>query len=183
MAAVSAAFSIEGFLYIAMNSFHQAAQTFTSQNLGAAKYERVNHVLRVCLLCTLVTGGVTSGLTVAFAPQLIGIYNTNPEVIAAGVRRLQIVASTYVIYGVADVLTGTIRGYAVSVAPMLINLFCTCVSRVVWIQIFSRRGIEWVHASFPMSWVLLTATLILYMLHLKRKVRAQRFAVQQPLTQ
>ena len=169
MAGVSAAFSIEGFLYVSMNAFHQAAQTFTSQNLGAADYKRVRRVLRFCFLCTVDTGAFTSGLAVLFAPKLIAIYNTDPGVIAEGVRRLRIVGSLYVIYGIADVLTGTLRGYAVSVAPMLINLFCTCVCRIVWINLTASRGIEWVHASFPVSWFLLMAVLAIYMVHIYRK--------------
>ena len=49
MAAVSAAFSIESFLYVAMNSFHHAAQTFTGQNLAAGEQKRADRVLWLCL--------------------------------------------------------------------------------------------------------------------------------------
>ena len=171
MAAVSAATSIEGFLYVAMNSFHHTAQTFTGQNLAAGEYERVKKVLKLCLLCTIVVGGITSGLAVVFSRQLISIYNTNPEVIAAGAERLRIVGTTYVIYGMADILTGAIRGYAVSVAPMLINLFCTCVCRVVWIALLDVPNVNvgWVHASYPISWAALLLGLAAYMVRLRTR--------------
>lgn len=171
MAAVSAAFSIEGFLYVAMNSFHQAAQTFTGQNIAAGRQDRADRVLRLCLICTLVVGGVSSALAVFFAPQLVGIYNTKPEVIAEGVRRLKVVASTYVIYGVADILTGAIRGYAVSVAPMIINLFCTCLCRILWIGMLDTPSVSilWVHASYPVTWLLLAVTLAVYLVWFRKK--------------
>lgn len=41
----SAAANIEGFVYVAMNSFYQAAISFTSQNVGAAKHGRINRIL------------------------------------------------------------------------------------------------------------------------------------------
>ncbi|MBQ4148587.1 MAG: MATE family efflux transporter [Clostridium sp.] len=171
MAAVSAAFSIESFLYVAMNSFHHAAQTFTGQNLAAGEQKRADRVLWLCLGCTVAVGSVSSALVVLFAEPLIGIYNTNPAVIAAGVERLKIVASTYVIYGMADILTGAIRGYAVSVAPMLINLFCTCICRVVWIGLLdtSTKPVTWVHASFPISWAFLLIALAGYMVYLRHR--------------
>ena len=38
----SAAASIEGFVYMAMNSCYQSTLSFTSANIGAGKYERIN---------------------------------------------------------------------------------------------------------------------------------------------
>ena len=52
----SAAANIEGFIYVAMNSFYQSAQTFTSQNVGARKYDRINKVLLNCLVMVAITG-------------------------------------------------------------------------------------------------------------------------------
>ena len=42
----SAAASIEGFVYMAMNSCYQSTLSFTSANIGAGKYERINKILR-----------------------------------------------------------------------------------------------------------------------------------------
>ena len=133
IAAVGAASSIEGFIYIAMNSFHQAAQTFISQNLGAGKYDRIGRVLRICLMSTLVIGVSLSALTVLLAHPLIGIYNGDPAVIQAGAERLYIVASVYVIFGIADVFVGAIRGCGVPIVPVIINLLGTCAFRLLWI--------------------------------------------------
>lgn len=50
MAGNTVSSNIEGFIYVAMNAMHQAAITFTSQNVGARKYVRVR---KVCLLSVL----------------------------------------------------------------------------------------------------------------------------------
>ena len=41
----SAAQSIEGFIYMAMNTFYQAAISFTGQHVGAKKYDRIPRIL------------------------------------------------------------------------------------------------------------------------------------------
>ena len=57
----SAASNLEGFVYTAMNAFAQAAVTFTSQNMGARRYDNLDRVMRNCLLCATVTGLVLGG--------------------------------------------------------------------------------------------------------------------------
>lgn len=49
----SAASNLEGFIYTGMNAFAQAAVTFTSQNVGARRYDNLDRVMRNCLLCLL----------------------------------------------------------------------------------------------------------------------------------
>ena len=61
MAGSSAAANIEGFVYVAMNSFQQTALCFTSQNLGGGKYERITKVLRNSLLMVAFVGIVLGG--------------------------------------------------------------------------------------------------------------------------
>lgn len=171
IAGVGAAESIEGLLYTSMNTFHQACQTFISQNLGAKQYQRVNRVIRTCLLCTLVLGITQSALTCVFAHQLISIYNTDPAVVAAGAERLWIVASVYVIFGLADVLVGGIRGCGMSIAPMLINLLGTCVLRLVWVAVLDVQaaGVEMVYLSYPFTWAVILIAFGAFWLRLRKK--------------
>ena len=69
----TAAASIEGFATTVSNSISQAALTFSSQNMGAEKYQRVRRVLAVCLAATLV-GGLTLGLLIyAFGTPLLPV--------------------------------------------------------------------------------------------------------------
>lgn len=176
MAGCSAAASIENFLYFSMNSFHQAGQTFISQNVGAGRYDRVGHILRTCVLCTIVVGVAQSALTVLFSPQLISIYNSDPAIIQVGVERLWTVASCYTIFGVADVFVGAIRGYGIPLVPVVINLLGTCVFRLIWVGLLdtSRVGVTWVYLSYPISWALIGVALAAYWIYLRRREHKQR---------
>ena len=171
MAAVSAGSNIENFIYTSMNAFHQASQTFISQNIGAGRYDRISRVIRLCMGCTVILGVVQGIFVVCFAPELIGIYNSDPAVIEAGTIRLLIVGSVYVIFGIADVLIGSIRGYGVPIAPVIINLLGTCVFRVIWITCIdtSIHGVEWVYLSYPVSWSIILAALAVFWLCLRRR--------------
>lgn len=179
MAAVSAGGSIEGFVYIAMNAFHMASQTFISQNIGAGRYDRVGRIARICLSCTLVLG-LAGGIGAAvFAPQLISIYNTDPAVIAEGTLRLHVVASLYAIFGLADVLIGTIRGAGHPIAPVIINLLGTCLFRILWISFIdtSTQSVVWVYLSYPISWtIVLTSLIIFWTVIWKREIAIRRAA-------
>ncbi len=95
MAGNTAAGNIEGFVYTGMNAIYQTALSFTSQNYGARQYHRISRVMRLCL--ALVTAvGLGLGLTaVLFHNQLLGIYSSDPQVIAYGTMRMRFVATLY----------------------------------------------------------------------------------------
>lgn len=175
IAGCSAAASIESFLYVSMNAFHHACQTFASQNMGAGRHERIGPAVRICLLCTVILGLCQSTIVALFSHRLVSIYNQDPAVIQAGAERLMLVGTLYVIYGVADVLIGAIRGCGVPVAPVVINLLGTCVFRFVWVALLdtSVMGVEWVNLSYPASWLVITIALTVFWCRMRRKIAGQ----------
>lgn len=175
VAGYSAGASIENFLYISMNAFHHACQTFTSQNLGARRHKRIFKTVRLCLLCTLVLGIAQSAAVSALARPLVSIYNSDPAVIQAGAERIWTVVPFYVIFGVADVLVGAIRGCGSPVGPVVINLLATCVLRLLWVHFLdtSAVNVAWVYASYPVSWAALLIALTVFWLFKRKKLRAE----------
>ena len=173
IAGSAASSSIEGFVYAAMNSFHHTAQTFVGQNVAVQKPERVHRVVRLCLACVAVLGVSASALAVIFARPLVSLYNTKPEVIAAAVQRLRFIVAPYAVFGLTDVMIGSIRGHGISVPPVIINLICTCAFRIAWLTLLPVPdiGVRYVYATWPLSWLLLLTVLICYWLHLRRKGR------------
>ena len=171
VAGCSAAGSIDGFIYVAMNTFHQSAQTFLSQNIGAGKYERVKEILKKCLLCTVVTGALLSAVACIWSEPLLRIYNQDPDVLAVGVVRLRMVVAPYVIFGMADVLTGAMRGCGSPVLPVIVNLLCTCAFRLAWIAAINTdtMPVTWVYMSYPASWMVLFAVMLICWCRLYRK--------------
>ena len=64
-----------------------------------------------------------------FAPPLIGIFSSDPEVVPYGVRCLRIVAAGFLFYGYGMVLTQSFNGAGDTRTPTLINLVCLWAAR------------------------------------------------------
>ena len=154
----SAAANIEGFVYVAMNSFYQAAISFTSQNLGAGRLERITKILFRAQICVIVVGLVLGNLVAAFGEPLLGLYSDNPKVIEAGIGRLDVISRTYALCGMMDVMVGCLRGLGYSVMPMIVSLIGACGLRLLWI--FTMFQTERFHSLFslymtyPVSWLI-----------------------------
>lgn len=92
MAGNTAASNIEGFVYTAMNAVYQTSLSFTSQNMGAKQFKRVDKILMECLLVVAVVGLVLGNGAYFLGNQLLGIYSSDPQVIQYGLIRLGFVS-------------------------------------------------------------------------------------------
>jgi putative MATE family efflux protein len=156
MAGNTASGNIEGFVYTSMNALHQTAVSFTGQNLGGKRLDRINKILIECLLIVTVIGLVMGNGAVFFGHNLLGLYSTDEEVIRYGMIRMRIICTTYCLCGIMDVLVGSIRGLGYAVMPMIVSLLGACVSRIIWIYtVFQwNRTLETLYISYPISWAL-----------------------------
>ncbi len=169
----SAASNIEGFIYIAMNSFYQAAQTFTGQNVGGRKYERINKVFFNCLVMVTVTGLVLGAIVKYFANPLLNIYLPgNDAAIEYGIARIGIIVTTYCLCGIMDVFSGMLRGMGESVLPMVVSMAGSCLLRVVWIYtIFAaNRTLPVLYWSYPVSWLVTESVHLICYLYVKNRL-------------
>ncbi len=156
MAGNTAASNIEGFVYTAMNAFHQAAISFSGQNYGARKYRRIFKVLVICEVMVVGVGALMGNVAYFFGGTLLKLYTIDPAVIEYGILRMRIICVPYFLCGVMDVAVGALRGMGYAIMPMLVSLTGACLFRVVWIYtIFqSIRTLECLYFSYPISWTL-----------------------------
>jgi len=177
----SAASNIEGFVYMAMNTFYQAAISFVSQNLGAGKYKRINKIVFTAEMCVIIVGAVLGNIVVLNGEFLLGLYSNNPEVISAGLERLKVIAATYALCGMMDVMVGGLRGLGYSVAPMIVSVVGVCVLRLAYIatifQMEQFHTIKSLYLTYPISWALTFVVhlccFIVIRIHLNKKWKEQ----------
>ena len=171
----SAAANIEGFVYVAMNAFHQAAISFTGQNIGAAKYERVNRILYVAQGCVIVVGLALGNLAVLFGRPLLSLYTNSAQVIDAGMIRLRIICSVYALCGMMDVMVGSLRGMGYAVMPMIVSLIGACGRSLIWIVTFFRMEMFHTRASlyltYPASWLITFFAHVVCFVIVRRKLK------------
>ena len=161
VAANTASGNIGNFTYTAQNSVYHAAITFTSQNLGAGKIDRIKKVLTACLTTVLMIGLPLNLICYLFGPNLLSIYVSSADatyehVIHYGVIRLHRIGCIYFLCGIMEVMCGMVRGLGKSWLPMFITAAGACLSRIIWIYtIFQvHHTPEVLYSSYPMSWIL-----------------------------
>lgn len=152
----SAAISLEGFVYTSMNGFSQGALTFTSQNLGAGKKDRIKKVVIISQFSIIVIGLVLGWLGILFDNQLLSIYSKSPDVINAGKIRVFVIFSTYFLCGIMDAMANSIRGCGHSLLPAIVTIFCVCFFRIFYLATFFRipqfHSPFFIFISYPVSW-------------------------------
>ena len=177
MAGNAAASNVEGFTYIAMNALHQTALTFTSQNYGQRKFDRIKKIQVICVGMVTVVGLVIGGGSYLVGDVLLRFYSTDAEVLGYGLIRMSYIAIFYFLCGIMDVMVGGLRGLGFSVMPMIVSLLGACGLRILWIfTIFEQhRTLETLYISYPITWTI-TATVhvICYVAGIRRMQKQVR---------
>jgi len=113
---------IDAFLHMPAQGLGQAAGVLAGQNLGAGKPERA--VKTGWLAAGLVTGAmVISSLVVWFwAEGIVGIFNTESELVVIASNFLRIEIVSYMVFGVVVVLMQCLNGVGDTWIPMITTL-------------------------------------------------------------
>lgn len=158
MAGSTAASNLEGFVYVSMNAVYHTCLSFTSQNYGAKKFDRIRKIFAECLGLVIVIGAILGTLAYVFGPNLLAIYagdNDKDVVIHYGMIRAQVIMLSYFTCGIMEVCVGAIRGLGYSIMPMIVSLLGACGLRIVWIfTVFKYvNSLRCLYLSYPISWV------------------------------
>lgn len=173
----TAAMSIEGFVGMGVDAFSQAALSFTGQNMGAGKVERINRILVLCLLMGMGTGFVLGGGCRLLGPQLLGFYTGDPQVVAYGLKRMSICCVFQFVGSTMGVMVAVLRGMGYSIAPMAITMTFVCAFRVLWVYtVFPVYPmLETIYWSYPITWAMAAlCDLAVYVFVRRRMARQDR---------
>ena len=174
--------NIDGILYTALNSYLHAAMTFTAQNYGAGKPERIKKSLGSALLQVLIVGLSLSSLLLVFgrefASLFIDAHDPNKEAVMSAVMgMLRVTVPLYFMCGVMETLSGTLRGLGYSLTPMITSVGGICVLRIIWI--FTAFTLEKFHTisglylCYPITWSVTSLTLGIILLAIWPKIKAK----------
>ncbi len=101
-----------------------AAATLVGQNLGAKKPDRAEQSVWKTGRYSAIFMGVVSVFYLVFAPQIIVLFNTTPDVVKYGSLCLRILASGYIFYGYGMVVINAFNGAGDTKTPTYINFVC-----------------------------------------------------------
>ncbi len=115
-----------------------AAATLVGQNLGAGKSGRAEAAAWKAGLYNTLCLGTVGVVFLLFAPFLIGIFTSDPEVAPYGIRCLRIVAAGFFFYGYGMVLTQAFNGAGDTRTPTFIHLFCLWMLEIPLAWVLAR---------------------------------------------
>ena len=183
MAAWTAFCKLDAFYWMISGAFGISITTFVGQNFGAQRYDRVRKSVRVCLLLSLVTALLVSGLYALGAQPLLRMFSTDTQVIDIGTFILWRMSPFYFTFICVEVMAGAIRGTGDSLKPMLLTCGGVCVLRVVWIftVLPLDRTFGTLLLSYPMTWSITSLLFIIYYVRgnwMRRQIQKYGFSAE-----
>lgn len=156
-----AAMNVDSYIYNILNSFYHTCLTFCSQNFGAKRFDRVKKVFFSGTGSVVVLGLVLGSCSYFFSDTLVGIFNSDPEVLGYAKYRLMIVGLPYFLCGLMDVGSGFLRSIGYSFHSLIITFLGSCVLRIVWVYtVFAQYSdVRILYLVFPISWLVTSTTL------------------------
>jgi Na+-driven multidrug efflux pump len=99
-----------------------------------------------------------------FAPQLIRIFNSDPDVVAYGALMARCIAPFYFMLAGTHTQAGALRGVGLTRVPMIVFLTFWCGLRVLWITaaVHFLPDIRVVFFAYPITWTCSAITLMIY---------------------
>ena len=157
---------IEGFAFLPINSFGMAITTFVGQNLGARKHDRAKQGARFGILVAVIMTVVIGLIFYVLAPQLIGLFDSTPEVVAFGVRQARVTSLFFGLLAFSHAVAAVCRGAGRAVIPMAIMLSVWCVFRIAYILTVMRifGDIVYVYWAYPITWAISSVIYLIYYL-------------------
>ena len=157
---------IEGFAFLPVTCFTMALSTFVSQNLGAQNYERVKRGVGFGIACSAIAAECIGILCYIFAEDLIGMFNSNPNVIDLGMRHMRSICLFYALLAFSHCIAAVMRGAGKASVPMYTMLVCWCVVRVSYITLALKYiyRLETISFAYPITWTLSSIVFLVYFL-------------------
>lgn len=166
IAGVAAEGRIDGFIFMSLQAIALAATTFSGQNFGAKKFDRLREGMRVSLMIVFGISFILSLIAYFLASPLIAIFNPDPGVVAYGADFLKILSLGIWSFGLSETISGFIRGSGHAMGPMIISLLTICILRLVVVHFAMPifNSIRVISVIYPVSYF---ANLVIMSLYFK----------------
>ena len=165
VAGYSAAIKLNTFAITCFTTIGNGMSSFTAQNIGAKKPERIRQGFRSVLIFSLGTAALFFLLFFILNQQLLSLFmNDESSQLAmdTGVKFLQIVSPFYFVVCLKLLCDGVLRG-SESMGCFMAATFTDLILRVVLAAILSRfMGVDGIWTSWPIAWTCGTVMSIVF---------------------
>lgn len=156
LAGYSAAMRVESLCIVPMAALGNAVSSYTAQNLGANREDRVRQGYRVCYGLVLAFAVLIGVLVLPFTGPLTRLFldeNGTKLALSTGESCMGFMAWFYVLIGLKMITDGVLRGAGDMPVFTLANLLNLGLRVVLAVILAPRFGIFMVWAAVPMGWL------------------------------
>ena len=146
--------------------------TYSGQNYGAGKYERIRRGILVCNGIAAAVLVVLSWSALAAGNWILSAFCPDQQVVAEGMRIISVTFPVYFVYSLFEVTGGVVRGIGKSVPSMVIVIVNLCVIRILMLEISDRvfHSVQAVAAVYPLTWLMATLSFVGYYLYVRKQM-------------
>ena len=168
----SAAANADSLIYDMMAAFYTACASFIAQNYGAKKRDRIRKSYLICLAYSFLAGLILGVGLYLLGTPFLSLFTSDAAVIAAGTKRLSVMAFSYCISAFMDNTIAASRGLGRTLAPTVIVILGSCVFRIVWIYtVFAYFGtIQSLYLLYVFSWGITAVAELIYFIRIYRQI-------------
>ncbi len=153
----SVAATFDAIVYHVIHAFALTVLSFTGQNHGAGKFDRIVKARNTALILECTVGILAGIIMLVVAAILVPILADNPQTVFYAQKRLLVMGLLYFLCGIMDCYSSAMRGVGRSISAMIISLFGACFLRILYLEIIKRipaiYTIDLVYLTWPLSWV------------------------------
>ncbi len=155
---------VEGFAFLPIMSFNMATSTFISQNLGARQYDRVKKGARFGILAAVICAELIGVIVYFTAPYLIGMFDSNQEVVRLGTQQAQTICLFYFLLAFSHAVAAVCRGAGKAFVPMFVMLSVWCALRIAYIALIMEYvgDISLIYWAYPITWAISSVIYFIY---------------------
>ena len=162
MSAKTIVSNIDGIIYSSLNSYMHTAMTVSAQNYGAGEPRRIRRAVLYCLIQVSVIGILLGGTITLLSNPIISLFinPTDPNkaiILEYSTKLLTLLATTYVLCGIQETFSGSLRGLGYSFSTMIISIIVICGGRALWISAFyntpALQTLNGLYAVYPVTWI------------------------------
>lgn len=168
MAGYSSAIKINVFVIMSLNTLSSALSSYTAQNYGAGKIDRITKGVRSTFIISLCIYAVIAVLLFSCTSQIIGLFVDNiagADVIAVGAQFINITTPFYIVVlakGIFDAVQRATGSAIFFASTTLVDLILRVAFAYILSSLMGSTGIWW---SWPIGWSVgaLMATIFYFM--------------------
>lgn len=154
IAGFNSASKVDTFIFLPVQSFSNAMTTYTGQNFGGRRMDRIVQGRNAGLIISIVFSVVVGLIMMPFTAASMRLFTDDPKVIQVGVWYLNSMLPFYTILSVLFIQNGILRGVGKVTFPMVTSFISLWGARVpAGYLLQNTLGPKYLFLAYPIGWL------------------------------